>query len=111
MQKRWRLTRHAEAALTDIADWTIDAFGPLQAHAYEEDLIARCRAIAEGAVHSRSCRDFVDGTLPGDLRFTRVGQHFIVYLETAEEIAILDVLHARSDLPAKLAWLAERRGR
>lgn len=111
MQKRWRLTRHAEAALTDIAAWTIDTFGPLQALAYEEDLIARCRAIAEGAVHSRSCRDLVDDTLPGDLRFTRVGQHFMVFLEAPEEITILDFLHARSDLPAKLAWLAERRGR
>lgn len=106
MPKPWRLTRQAEAALAEIARWTLETFGPRQADAYEEDLIAQCEAIAEGRAHTRSCRRIIDPTLPEDLRFTRVGAHFVVFIETPEEIVVIDFLHARSDLPAKLAYLA-----
>jgi plasmid stabilization system protein ParE len=102
-RKRWRLTRQAEASLTGIAAWTVDTFGPRQAKAYESDLIARCRAIAEGAAPSQSCRRVIDPNLPEDLRFTRAGQHLIVFVETADAIVIVDFLHSRGDLPTRLS--------
>jgi len=81
MAKSWRLTLQAETSLLDIALWTIKTFGPRQAQAYEEDLIARCSGIASGTVSSKSCRALIDPDLSEDLRFTRSGQHFIVFVE------------------------------
>ena len=103
MPKPWRLTRQAERSLVDIARWTIETFGQRQATAYEEDLITRCRAIADGAAPSQSCRRLIDPDLPEDLRFTRCGQHFIVFADNPDAVIIIDFLHARSDLPGKLA--------
>ncbi|MCF6200363.1 MAG: type II toxin-antitoxin system RelE/ParE family toxin [Hyphomicrobiaceae bacterium] len=105
MPKSWRLTLQAESSLLDIAHWTIETFGPRQARAYEEDLIARCSGIASGTVISQSCRALIDPDLAEDLRFSRSGQHFIVFVEDDTSIVIIDFLHVRSDLPEKLTRL------
>ena len=107
MSKSWRLTRHAEASLVDIALWTFENFGSRQAAAYEEDLIGRCVDIADGTAISQGCRQLIDPSLPEDLRFTRSGQHFVVYIEDADRVIIVDFLHSRCDLPRKLATLAD----
>ena len=106
MSKPWRLTRQAEASLTEIARWTLDTFGPRQAAAYEHDLVERCTGIASGTVVSRSCRQLVDPNLPENLRFCRCGGHFIVFVEHADAVIVLDFIHARSDLPRRLAGLS-----
>jgi plasmid stabilization system protein ParE len=111
MPRPWRLTRLAERSLIDIARWTIETFGPRQADAYEEDLIARCQAIADGVAPSQSCRRLIDPDLSEDLRFTRCGQHFIVFIDNPEAVIVLDILHARSDLPGKLARLGNKDAR
>ena len=105
MPKPWRLTRAAEASLIDIANWTVETFGPRQAAAYEGDLIAVCRDIAAGTALSQDCRRLIDPNLPEDLRFARCGQHFVVFVEDAEQVIIIDFLHGRSDLPRRLANL------
>ncbi len=105
MPKPWRLTRAAEASLIDIARWTFETFGPRQAAAYEEDLIAVCRDIAAGIALSQDCRRLIDPYLAEDLRFSRCGQHFIVFIEDLDQVIIIDFLHSRSDLPGKLAML------
>jgi len=110
MPKSWRLTRTAEASLLDIAKWTVETFGPRQAAAYEEDLIAACRDIAAGMAHSQDCRRIINPDLPENLRFARAGQHFVVFVEGAEHVIIVDFLHSRSDLPRHLANLPLRRG-
>ncbi len=109
MPKPWRLTRQAEASLLDIALWTLETFGPRQAQAYEEDLIGRCSGIASGSVPSQSCRAIIDPDLKEDLRFTRSGQHFIVFIEDDTRVIIVDFLHSRCDLPAKLANLQNQK--
>lgn len=103
MPKPWRLTRGGEASLIDIAIWTVETFGPRQAAAYEEDLIAVCRDIAAGTVISQDCRRLIDPNLPEDLRFARAGQHFVIFIEDPEQVIIIDFLHGRSDLPRRLA--------
>jgi toxin ParE1/3/4 len=108
MTRPWRLTRQAEASLLEIAIWTLETFGPRQAAAYEEDLIAKCRDIAFGTAVTQGCRQLIDPDLAEDLRFTRSGQHFIVFIEDAEQVIIVDFLHSRSDLPGKLASLLTR---
>jgi len=105
MLKPWRLTRGAEASLIDIARWTVKTFGPRQAAAYEEDLIAVCRDIAAGTALSKDCRRLIDPNLPEDLRFARAAQHFVVFIEDADQVIIIDFLHGRSDLPRRLANL------
>ncbi|MGU3496390.1 type II toxin-antitoxin system RelE/ParE family toxin [Xanthobacteraceae bacterium A53D] len=101
----WRLTRSAEAGLVEIARWTHDTFGPRQAAAYEDDLIAACQAIAAGRARTHDCRLLVAADLPEDLRFTRCGQHFVVFIDAPEQVIIVDFLHGRSDLPQRLVSL------
>lgn len=107
MARPWRLTLQAEASLVDIARWTLDTFGPRQAAAYEDDLIARCNEIAAGTTVSQGCRRLIAADLPENLRFTRSGQHFIVFIEDATQVTIVDVLHSRADLPGKLAAISD----
>ncbi len=109
MPKPWRLTRQAEASLLDIALWTFETFGPRQAQAYEEDLIARCSGIAAGSAPSQSCRAIIDPDLKENLRFTRSGQHYIVFVEDDADVIIVDFLHSRCDLPAKISGLEKQR--
>jgi toxin ParE1/3/4 len=99
------LTLQAETALQEIARWTAETFGPRQARAYGQELIDGCTALAAGRALSRPCRRLIDPALPEDLRFARVGQHFIVFIEAPERLTVIDVLHVRSDLPRRLAAL------
>ena len=108
MSRSFRLTRRAEESLVDIARWTIERFGQRQADLYEAELIARCEAIARGEVVSRDCSILVDGA--EDLRFTRAGEHFLVFFERPDEVIIVDVLHSRSDLPRHVKALVTLSG-
>ncbi len=105
MSRPWRLTPLAEERLVDIALWTIDTFGAVQADLYEAELLERCEAIARGRAPVRDCSVLLGGDAPSGLRFARAGEHFVVFLETPDEVVIVDFLHSRSDLPARLAAL------
>jgi plasmid stabilization system protein ParE len=94
MSRSFRLTRRAEASLTEIARWTIESFELRQAELYEAELLSRCESILSGQAYSRSCAVLVDDV--EDLRFIRAGEHFLV----------LDILHSRSDLPRHVASLS-----
>ena len=107
MSRTFRLTRRAEASLVEIAKWTIATFGPGQADAYEAELLDRCHAILNGQAHSQSCAVLVDDA--AYLRFTRAGEHFLVFLDQLDEVIIVDILHSRSDLPHHVAALAASR--
>ena len=104
MTKSLRLTKRAESSLTAIATWTIDNFGPLQADAYEAELLSRCDDLINGRAHSRSCAVLVDGAQ--DLRYIRAGEHFVVYVESNLTVTIIDILHSRCDLPRHIAALS-----
>ena len=97
--------------MVGIARWTFETFGPRQAETCEEDLIGCCNAIADGTAVSQGCRQLIDPALPEDLRFTRSGQPFIVFVENADGVTIVDFLHSRSDLPRRLAALDDLMGR
>ena len=107
MPRPWVLTRQAAATLQDIAIWTLETFGKRQAEAYAADLIDSCQALADGVALSRDCRRLVDPALPENLRFGRSGQHYIVFINGPEQTIIVDFLHVRMDLPARLAALGE----
>lgn len=105
MPKAWRLTRQAEVSVAEIARWTFETFGPRQAAAYEEDLIARCVEIASGTALSRPCGHLADVSETEDLRYAHIGEHYVIFVEDEERVVIIDFLHARSDLPRRLAGL------
>ncbi len=98
--------QHCALDLRDVRPATA---GPRQAEAYEEDLIAACREIADGTALSPDCRRLIDPDLAEDLRFTRSGQHFIVFVEDSAQVIIVEFLHSRSDLPKRLAGLPDPR--
>jgi len=109
-QRPWRLTRAAERTLTDIAQWTNANFGTVQAQRYAENLIAACEEIAAGTAHSQDCRRIIGENLSEDIRFARAGQHFVVFVQSPS-IIILDFLHGRSNLPARIeSIIAKNKG-
>jgi plasmid stabilization system protein ParE len=101
----WRLTPRAEAALVEIALWTLETFGPAQADRYEAELLDRCAAAAEGRALTQDCALLAGEAEGSGLRFVRAGEHFALLLELPEEVVFVDFLHSRSDLPARLAAL------
>ncbi len=107
MSRSFRLTRHAEDSLVEIARWTIERFGLRQADIYESELLSRCEAIVNGEALSRSCSILVDDAT--DLRYLRAGEHFLVFLDRPDEVIIVDILHSRSDLPGHIAALTALR--
>lgn len=109
MIKPWRVTRQAEQSLLDIALWTVETFGSRQADAYEQDILAKMNDIASGVAHTQSCRILIDSHIANDIRFTRVGGHYLIYLEQSDSLVLLDLLHQRADLPRHLARLSSPR--
>ncbi len=63
------------------------------------------RSLAAGHVPHQSCRMAFAADLRDDLRFSRAGQHFVVFIESEAEIVVLDFLHQSMDLPGKIAAL------
>lgn len=103
MSRSFRLTRRAEASLTEFARWTIENFGLRQAELYEAELLIRCEGILSGQAHRRSCAVPVDDA--DDMRFVGVGEHFLVFLDQPDEVIVLDILHSRSELPRHVVAL------
>ena len=105
--KTLRLTRRARAAFRDIGRWTEENFGRGPAQSYLAGLLEQCEALADGRAPSQSCRVLVGGEVPEDYRFTRAGQHFVVFVETGTEVVVVDFIHSRIDLPGKMAGLGK----
>jgi plasmid stabilization system protein ParE len=108
VSKPWRLTTQAERSLIEIAIWTFETFGTRQAELYEGELIEQCQAISDGHAITHDCKILAGEAAEDDVRFARAGEHFVVFVEFAEEIAILDFLHSKSDLPRRIADLTSR---
>ncbi|WP_110030817.1 type II toxin-antitoxin system RelE/ParE family toxin [Hoeflea marina] len=106
MGRSWRLTRQAETLLIAIARWTFDNIGPGQADIYQQELLARCEAIADGTAFRQSCSEFFPGEVGKGHWFARAGSQFIVYLDEPDSVTVLDFQHLRADLPQKIADLA-----
>ena len=106
--KAWRLTPRAERSLVDIALWTLETFGPRQADIFETELLDRCAALAAGRAASRDCSNLLDREDEIGLRYARAGEHFLVFIDMTDELVIIDILHARCDLPARIAAIQAR---
>jgi toxin ParE1/3/4 len=103
MTRRWRLTPRAEISLVRILDWTAERFGPKQALIYRNLLLDRCAAVADERAAGRDCSS-ISPTAAG-LRYVRAGQHFLLFEEENGALRFVDIVHARADLPTRLARL------
>ena len=88
----------AEARLEQIVDWTLQDFSVGQAEAYLERLQDHCKKLANGLAHHQSCRAVFAEDLREDLRFTRIAQHYVVFVETDVAVMVVDFVHQRMDL-------------
>ena len=93
----------AEESLDGIHDWTLVNYGPSQAQSYTSEMLKRCYAIAEKMDGHQGCRAAFAADLLDDLRFTRSGQHYIIFTESSIEVLIVDFLHCKSDIVGRLA--------
>lgn len=106
--KLWRLTRHAERRLAEIAEWTVKEFGHAQALVYQEALIDRINLLASGkAPHPRSCEVLTRHCRAArGLLYYREGNHYIIMRETTDRLEILDFLYERFDLVGHIERLS-----
>lgn len=98
---RFRLSPLAEEALEDIIAYTITTHGEAQAIKYRDALFARLEGLAaRQPPHGRSCKALVGEAAPDGLFYVRQGSHYIVYRTIEGDIAVVDFIHEKRDLPA-----------
>lgn len=102
---------YAPAALDsfdDILEYTADTFGEAQAVTYTEQLVARIEALAAGAgPRARPCEFLMRGNADvAGLTYYREASHFLILLETADTLEVVEILHGRMDLDRHLRRLA-----
>lgn len=105
--KSLRLSAGAYESLAAIGEWTQERFGSRQADLYEDKLVAQCERIAAGTAQHRSCRDVFAPEAREDLRFARAGEQYVIFVESAREVLVVDFIHSRMDLPGKMAGLGK----
>ncbi len=89
---RFRLSSRAESDLSEIADFTIEAFGLDQARRYVDGLEACFQALA----HKPSDGRAADELAPKLMRF-RCQSHVVFYVPDVEGVFIVRVLHKSMD--------------
>ena len=102
MKRGFVLSERAAQSFRAIGRYTRDRYGREQMRFYLDGLLMRCQAIAEGTAHHQSCRAIFADDLREDLRFARAGSHYVIYLETASEVVIVDFLHQSADIAGRL---------
>jgi toxin ParE1/3/4 len=83
----YRLTRRAEADLTDIFGWSYKTFGARQAVRYRDSLKACCERLAENPQIGRPI-----GFMPGLRRYEHAA-HVLFYRPDEHGILVTAVLH------------------
>lgn len=95
---KYVLTNKAVNDLSDIWNYTYEAWSENQADKYYEILIDSCKQISENPEKGKSY-DEIDATIFG----FKVGKHIIFYRSVkANQIEVVRILHARMDLKNKL---------
>jgi len=97
----------ALASLEDILEWTIRAFGDLQAEKYTHGLAERLRAIASGQPPlPRPCgallQDRRDAT---GLSYCREARHYLILRETSDTLELVEIFHERMNIDGRLREL------
>jgi toxin ParE1/3/4 len=98
-----RRSAEADAALEDIAAYTLAQWGERQAQAYLSALFAAFARIGQNPGIGRRRRD-----LPAPFRALAVGRHVVIYRERRHSVDILTVLHDAMDVASRVDALTGR---
>ena len=107
--KRIHFTDTAANSLYEIAIWTVKHFGNRQADVYQRELVDCCARLARGDVPSQSCSVLIGADLAADMRLARAGAHIVVFVDSKDEIVVMDFVHQREDLAGKVTALDRKR--
>ncbi|MDZ4710597.1 MAG: type II toxin-antitoxin system RelE/ParE family toxin [Saprospiraceae bacterium] len=92
------ITRKAELDLIGILQYTIAAFGPVQAQKYSVLVDEGLSLILKSPGPGHKRRD-----IPANLLVFPVGQHLLIYrLDTIQRIVVVRVLHSRMDFSDRI---------
>ena len=86
----FRFSRHAEADLLSIGDYTLRTWGKAQGARYLRELEVCCRTLADNPALGRLC----DEVRPG-LRRLEHGMHVVFYRQERDGILVSRILHQR----------------
>ncbi|MDJ1008746.1 MAG: type II toxin-antitoxin system RelE/ParE family toxin [Paracoccaceae bacterium] len=103
MTKSLVLMPQAIESLGDIAGWTIERFGQRQALAYRAILDSRFASVANGVAARRPLSQLTERPEHEEVLLASAGRHLIMFVEDADSIYVLDVVHQRRDL-SRLAF-------
>lgn len=104
MSRNWivRLTHQAELDVLDIAKWTAEQFGALQADQYLETISQALEALTNGPETAgvKNRNELAPGICTLHIaRYGRKASHFVVFRVSEEQVLdILRILHDRMDL-------------
>ena len=100
---------YAPAALDSfdgILEYTADTFGEAQAVTCSDQLVARIEALASAGPRARPCTFLMRGNADAaGLSYYREASHFLILLETADTLTVVEILHGRMDLDRHLRRL------
>ena len=86
----FRLSRLADADLTEIGAYTLRTWGPEQTIRYLDSLEACCQHLADSPKSGRPCENVSPG-----LRRREHGSHVVFFRRTAGGILVSRILHKR----------------
>jgi toxin ParE1/3/4 len=92
------LSSHAELDLLEIAEYTVETWGPEQARKYATALFTHFTALARGEILARS-------VIPGrsEVKMSRCRHHLVFSLhEEGAPPAVIAVFHEKMDLMSRL---------
>lgn len=90
--KSYRLTPAAQHDLSSIWDFTQERWDREQAEVYVNEIRAAIARIAADPARGRACDAIRDG-----YRRYSIGSHLIFYLDGAETVDVIRILHQRMD--------------
>ena len=93
----YRLSLTAQRDLSSIWDYTAEHRDVLQAETYVNEIRAAIERIAEDPARGRVCDEIREG-----YRRYGIGSHLIFYVDRADNVDVIRVLHQRMDLTRHL---------
>ena len=100
--KSYVLSVRAERSLDGIAAHSLERFGKRRGDRYVADLLERCQAVASGHVPHQSCRAHFADDLREGLLFVQAGRHFVIFMQAATQVFIIDFIHQNADIGDRL---------
>lgn len=88
----YRLTPAAQRDLSQIWDFTEERWDPRQAETYVGEIRAAIERIAADPSRGRACDEIREG-----YRRYGIGSHFLFYIESADGVDVIRILHQRMD--------------